>query len=248
MNIENLKNKQRHLPKALLCLSAALALLIAAKVSAFVRNSEQIRNDINLTLNCPGRSDENVKKFHAIYTDASDALKSNNLFMTPMPPKINPVTHVTAVFGDEAYISEKWYKVGDKINDAEITNILPNEVTILWNDREAKLKPFDTVSFDSPSKHASSGKDRYKAKPDKKQKKDNKKFKPERMDERQPKEKLPLSDDERRKRMQEYMKRLTPEQRAKWQERMKTRGSKGSGRSRGGRPDGGSRGFGRPSR
>lgn len=235
MNIDKLKNKKHHIPKTLMCLSGLLALLIGAKVSAFVINSNQIPEKITLALNAPGRSKENIKKYQLKYTEATDALKKKNLFMPPVATKKNPVTRVTAVLGDEVCIADKWYKVGDKINGAEITGIRPNEVTILWNEKESKLKPFDSVVIAAPPKPAA--KDNKKDKSDKKEKKPER---PERIEERRPMGRPQFSDDDRRKRMQEYMKNLSPEERAKMRERMRSRGGSRGG-DRGGRGPRGSR-------
>ncbi|MCF7955625.1 MAG: hypothetical protein K9M75_07480 [Phycisphaerae bacterium] len=239
MNIDNLKNKKRHIPKALLYLSGLLALLIGAKVSAFVINSNQIPENIALALNSPGRSEENIKKYQLKYTEATDALKKKNLFMPPVAQKQNPISQVTAVLGDEVCISDKWYKVGDKVSDAQITGITPNEVTILWNETESKLKPFDMVILAEPPKPTND--DNNKDKSDKKDKKENKQEQPERVEENRPMGRPQFSDEERQKRMQEYMNNLSPEDRARMQERMRSRGGPGGGGSRGG-SDRGSRG------
>jgi len=244
MNIDKLKNKKRHIPKTLMCLSGLLALLIGAKVSAFVINSNQIPEKITLALNSPGRSEENIKKYQLKYTEATDALKKKNLFMPPVAKKKNPVTRVTAVLGDEVCISNKWYKVGDKISDAEITGIMPNEVTIVWNEKESKLKPFDTVVLSAPPKQTTN-KDHNKNKSDKKIKKELKKEPPANMEQRRPMGRPKFSDEERQKRMQEYMNKLSPEDRARMQERMRSRGGSrggGDGGGRGGRGGRGSRG------
>ncbi|MBW8016820.1 MAG: hypothetical protein FVQ82_11585 [Planctomycetes bacterium] len=240
MNLDNLKNKQRHIPKTLLCLSGLLALLIAAKVSAFVIKSNQIPEDIVRALNASGRSEEEIKKYQSIYTGATAALKKKNMFMPPVPPKKNPVTRVTAIFGDEACISNKWYKVGDKIRDAEITKISPNEVTIVWNDKESKLNPFDTVILAAAPKPSSNNNTGRKDKKEKKQPR------PEQMENRQPTEGTGISGNS--KRMQEYMNRLSPEERKRMRERMRSRDSRSGGRPRGGRPRGGSSRGGRPRR
>ena len=237
MNLDNLKNKKQHIPKTLLCLSGLLALLIAAKVSAFVIKSNQIPEDIVRALNASGRSEEEIKKYQSIYTGATAALKKKNLFMPPVPPKKNPVTRVTAIFGDEACISNKWYKVGDTIRDAEITKISPNEVTIVWNDKESKLKPFDTVVLAAAPKPASNNNTDRKEKSDKKDKKEKKQPRPEQMKNR-PMEGSGLSA-ERNKRMQEYMNRLSPEERERMRERMRSRDSRSGGRPRGGSSRGG---------
>jgi len=226
MNMDKLKNKKRHIPKTLMCLSGLLALLIGAKVSAFVINSNQIPEKIALALNSPGRSEENIKKYQLKYTEATDALKKKNLFMPPVAKKKNPVTRVTAVLGNEVCIADKWYKIGDKINDAEITDIMPNEVTILWNEKESKLKPFDSVVIALPPKQTTNKNRNKKDRPVKKEKNPEQ---PEKIQERQPVARPQFSDQERQKRMQEYMNKLSPEDRARMQERMRSRGGSKDG-------------------
>ena len=238
--MSNFKKTQRHIPRALLCLSVLLALLIVAKVSAFVLNANDIPDKIAKTLNAPGRNEENVKKYQAIYTKATTALKKKNLFMPPTPPKRNPVTKVTAIFGDEAMIANKWYKVGDKIQDAEITSISPNLVTVIWNEKETKLQPFDTVVLTAAKKPGSD-----KIKKAKRDKKDKGGPRPDQMRERPPRPGGMPSMEERHKRMQEY-RNMSDEDKAKFREKMKSSRPSGGGRTRGGGTRGGGSRGGRP--
>lgn len=230
--MSNFKKTQRHIPRTLLCLSVLLALLIAAKVSAFVLNANDIPDKIAKTLNAPGRNEENIKKYQAIYTKATTALKKKNLFLPPTPPKRNPVTKVTAIFGDEAMIANKWYKVGDKIQDAEITSISPNLVTVIWNEKETKLQPFDTVVLAAAKKPGSD-----KIKKGRKDIKDKGGPRPDQMGERPPRPGGMASMEERPKRMPER-RNMSDEDKAKFREKMKSRRSSGGGRSRGGRSGG----------
>jgi hypothetical protein len=227
--MSDLKKTQRHIPGTLLCLSVLLALLIAAKVSAFVLNANDIPDKIAKTLNAPGRNEENIKRYQAIYTKATTALKKKNLFLPPTPPKRNPVTKVTAIFGDEAMIANKWYKVGDKIQDAEITSISPNLVTVIWNEKETKLQPFDTVVLAAAKKP---GSDKIK-----KDKEDKGGPRPDQMGERPPRPGGMPSMEERPKRMPER-RNMSDEDKAKFREKMKSRGSNGGGRPRGRRSGG----------
>jgi len=243
LDLKNIINRHQFLSRTLLFLAGCLILLIAAKVSAFVLASNKIPDDIARAISAPQQIQGDVKKYQSRYSDATAALKKKNLFMPPVAQKTNPISRVTAVFGSEAMISNKWYKVGDKIQDAEITNISPNEVTVKWNDKESKLKPFDTVILAAAPKTGSKkNKDRDSEEKDKdkdKDKKDKKEPGPEQADSRQPMRRPMPSEEERRKRMQEYMNNMTPEQRARFEQRRNSRGSRGG-------PGGGSRGGGRP--
>ncbi len=233
MKFEDMKKKQGYIPRALLLLSGLLALLIGAKVYAFVATSKQIPVDLEKILKAPGRNEEKIEKYQSFYTDAVGALKKQNFFMPPKPAMKNPVTRVTAILGDEVCISNKWYKVGDKIQDAKVTSISSNEVTIVWNEKETKLQPFDSVTIAPPPKTPIRENKKKKDKSEKKQKE----HQPEKIEQRQEMRRPGLSDEERRKRMQEYFKNMTPEQRKQFEERRKSRGS--GGRPRGSRRPGG---------
>ena len=75
-----------------------------------------------------------VKDFNAV-----DQLKKHNLF-TKTPPKRNPVSMVNAIAGGEALINGKWYKAGDKIQDAKILAV-DQTVTIEWNGKKYVFNP-----------------------------------------------------------------------------------------------------------
>lgn len=232
MNMEKIKNKRLYIPRTLLAFSGLLGLLIVAKVSAFVMTTGQIPANIEKTLKSPSQVEDNVKKYQSIYSEAAGEMKKKNMFMPPTAAKKNPVTTVTAIFGDEVYISNKWYKVGDKIQDAEITGITSSQVTVVWNGKETRLHPFDSMAVvAAPSTDSGSKKDKYK------KHKEEKIAEMEQRPEPQPMQmgqgngmrRPMLSDEERQKRIQEYMKNLTPEQRAQFEERRRSRGNGGGG-------------------
>ncbi len=70
----------------------------------------------------------------------AETLKKQNLF-APQPPKSHPVGQVSGILGQEVLIQGKWYKVGDKIQDAEITAVEPTLVRIVWDGNETRFKP-----------------------------------------------------------------------------------------------------------
>lgn len=70
-----------------------------------------------------------------------DDLKQNNLFWPT--PEGHPVKAVMGIFGDEAYIDGRWYKVGAKISDAKIIAIDANSVTTEWKGKKQVFRPID---------------------------------------------------------------------------------------------------------
>lgn len=72
--------------------------------------------------------------------------KSNkpSLLLMPLPPLLGSApmftpTVVTAVMNNKAFINGEWYKVGDKVNDQEITSIQPNFVALKEGNRLTML-------------------------------------------------------------------------------------------------------------
>ena len=66
----------------------------------------------------------------------------------PPPPKNNPVTQVTGILDNEAFINNEWHKEGDMIQDAKILSIEPTQVTIEWDGKKTVLRP---LGVDGPS-------------------------------------------------------------------------------------------------
>jgi len=72
-------------------------------------------------------------------------IKKNNFFVKPEPPK-HPVKEVTAIMGKEAFINGKWYKVGDKVSDANVIEITCTKVVIEWQGKKKDFAPIKALS------------------------------------------------------------------------------------------------------
>jgi len=68
-------------------------------------------------------------------------LLANNLFVPKA--QVNTPPQCVAILGDAALFGDKWYKVGDTVENATIQEIGPNFVKVQWNDKEHLLHPFD---------------------------------------------------------------------------------------------------------
>ncbi len=140
---DNLKSIKKHLPRLLLGASLLVGMTTAAKVYAYVTESANIPEKIENTISKQELSEETIKKYQSRYADSAAALKKKNVFMPPVA-KGNPVKQVSAIFGNEVMISDKWYKAGDKIGDAEVIEVTSMAVRIKWNDTETTFYPFDS--------------------------------------------------------------------------------------------------------
>jgi hypothetical protein len=79
----------------------------------------------------------------------TDGLKQKNLFFPP-PQKPSPPSSCQAIFGDEAYIEDKWVKVGDTLRaGAEVKKIEATYVEIEHEGKRKKLAPIAAVTADS---------------------------------------------------------------------------------------------------
>jgi len=212
-------------------LTVLVIVLLAAKVSAFVIKSQQIPTEIASAVKAEKQCQDSAKDYQSNYTKTSDAFKKANFFLVKSVSK-NPVKSVTAVFGDEAMIDDKWYKVGDKIKDAKVKSISPNEVVVVWNDKETSLYPFSKVDVPPAPKQTSSNRNASNRGGDRP---------PDRRTRRNPDDnnrrqmRLELNREDHKNRMRERARNMTPEQRAKFKQRMAERRARGGGRRSGGR-------------
>jgi len=121
-----------------------LGVLTVIKVAGFLaaeaRAERLVRNVI-----AHGKPDCNDLEEHTAKSKAlADELASRNLF-APMQPRRHPVTEVSGILGSEALINDKWYKAGDKIEDATIVSIGPTQVKIAWADSEKIFTPITAM-------------------------------------------------------------------------------------------------------
>ena len=151
MKAEFIKNKKEFISAVLLGLSAVLAVCILIKVAGFfvtsVRAGTLVKKAVIQSKFDPNDSEKFLAKSRAL----ADELKKKNLFVPPEPKK-HPVKQVSGILGNEALIKSKWYKVGDKIGDAEIVAIEPVRVKIKWDGKEKYFAPIGSASVPEPKK------------------------------------------------------------------------------------------------
>ena len=151
MKAEFIKNKKEFISAVLLGLSAVLAVCILIKVAGFfvtsVRAGTLVKKAVVQSKFDPNDSEKFLAKSRAL----ADELKKKNLFVPPEPKK-HPVKQVSGILGNEALIKSKWYKVGDKIGDAEIVAIEPVRVKIKWDGKEKYFAPIGAASAPEPKK------------------------------------------------------------------------------------------------
>lgn len=123
----------------LLAAAVLLGALAFAKVASFVRVQRVIARVESLGRQDPNDLQASVRKAK----ESADALKKSNLFVK-QAAKEHPVKQVDGILGNEVLIANKWYKVGEKIGDAEIVAIAPTEVTIAWDGQKKTFAPIST--------------------------------------------------------------------------------------------------------
>ena len=150
--LDFLKEKKEIVSTALLAVSALSVILMLVKVTSYFVASARAQSTVKRAIK-QSESDEKLVAAHVDgFKKAADALKKDNLF-SPPPPKRNPITAVLGIFGDEALINGKWYKVGDKVADAKILAINPTSVETEWDGKKKTFRPIDAkVSASSGSK------------------------------------------------------------------------------------------------
>ncbi len=131
----------------LLAAAVLLGALVFAKVASFVRTQRAIAQVDSLGRQDPNDLQASVRKAK----ESADALKKENLFVK-RAPKEHPVKQVDGILGNEVLIANKWYKVGEKIGDAEIVAVAPTEVTIAWDGQKKTFAPISggSVSAEPP--------------------------------------------------------------------------------------------------
>ena len=145
MKIDFLKSRKELLPKALLWFSAGLGVVIIINIAGFFvscANASRTIENATAQSQCePNDVKDSIEKYKVI----ANELKKKNLFIPPVPKK-HPVNQVIGILGKEALINGKFYKVGDKIGDANVLAIEPARVKIKWDGKEKWFAPFDAAS------------------------------------------------------------------------------------------------------
>jgi len=140
MNFDYLKGKKELVLVVLFGFSVLSAVLILVKITGYFTASARAENLVKRAVEQNNTETRDTDKYFIKYKLLADALKKNNLFAPP-PPKQHPVKEVPAIFGNEVLINNKWYKVGDMVEDAKITAIGPTKVKIEWEGREKVFAP-----------------------------------------------------------------------------------------------------------
>ena len=145
MKLDYLKEKRELISVVLLGVSAFFAVCILVEVTGFFVASARAEKLVKGALVQSKPDPNDTEKYFTKSKEIVDELKKKNLFAPP-PPKKHPVSQVPAIFGDEALINGKWYKVGDKVGDAKIVAIESTCVRIEWEGKEKVFYPFDVKS------------------------------------------------------------------------------------------------------
>jgi len=148
MNIKSLRVKKEKISVVLLGVAVVLGLATASKTAEFFGNpvsTEKLLGE-SAVLSKP---DSNDAKAHFEQSKkVAGEIKEKNLFI-PKPKRKNPVSGVSGIFGDSAFVNGKWCKVGDKVGDAEVILIEPTYVKIKWDDKEHTYAPLMAMESSS---------------------------------------------------------------------------------------------------
>jgi len=148
----NHPNKKRDIISVgLLGVSAFMGVLILIKVTTFFAAPARAESSVKRAVALSKPNPEEVEKHLAKSKAIADELKKKNLFAPP-PPKQHPVKQVSGILGDEVLINGKWYKAGDKVEDAIIVAVEPTLVRIEWQGSEKVFAPISAVSAPEPKK------------------------------------------------------------------------------------------------
>jgi len=147
---EHLKNKKELIPTVLLGVSVLCGILILVKVTSFFVVSARAESVVKRAIKQNGTDPNNIEKQLASSAAITDELKKNNLFAPPQA-KQHPVKDVSGIFGDQVLIKDKWYNVGETVEDAKIVAIGPTSVTIMWDGKEKSFLPIQAVIVEAKS-------------------------------------------------------------------------------------------------
>lgn len=138
--------RRNWLTVACLGVVALLAVLVLAQIVRYLTESSQARRLLATAFAQSGKDPNDSKLSVDAAKDVANALKKKNLFAKE-PPKEHPIKQVDGILGNEVFIQNKWYKVGDKVGDAKILSISATEVVAEW---EGKKKTFSPMASTAP--------------------------------------------------------------------------------------------------
>ncbi|MHC4569129.1 MAG: hypothetical protein ACYTE3_25640, partial [Planctomycetota bacterium] len=149
MKVDYLKEKKELVATALFAVSALSLVLIVLKVTGFFVTSARAEETVKQAIEQSKPDSDNVGAQFDKIEKVANALKRQNLFSPPAPPR-NPVTAVQGVFGDEALINGKWYEAGKMVGEAKIVAVTPTAVTVEWNGKKTVFNPIDGGASSGP--------------------------------------------------------------------------------------------------
>lgn len=143
-----LQNKREFLPKILLAIAVLSGALTVVKATGLFIASAKAERIVKRAVAWSETDPNDVKSQVAKSKLIADDLKEKNLFWPS--PKEHPVKTVMGIFGDEAYINGRWYKVGAKVGDAKILAIEADSVTTEWDGKKKVFRPIDAGGSPAP--------------------------------------------------------------------------------------------------
>lgn len=126
---------------AFVAAAVLLGALAFAKVASFVRGERVLARVRGMSRQDPNDLQAAMRKA----SESAEALKKGNLFVKTIE-KEHPVKQVDGILGAEVLIGDKWYKAGDKVDDAVILAVASTEVTIEWQGRKQSFAPLASTA------------------------------------------------------------------------------------------------------
>lgn len=130
--------KEAHYDKYLRVFWAILGVCILWQIATVLTRSVFLPGRIKKTLIHYKTGSETGEKDQSASNEKPDIPK--DMFA---PPQKMGELKCSAVLGDEAFINGQWYKVGSRVQEAEIIDINPASVKLLRQEKEIVLIPFD---------------------------------------------------------------------------------------------------------
>jgi hypothetical protein len=148
MKTDYLKNIKELVPKICIVFSVIFAVSMVVKGGSVLGDLSRARALVEDT----AKESQGEIKVSEETSEATKAvveqLRKKNLF-SPVPEKKKAVEKVSGIFGDEALINGKWYKAGDKIEEAEILALEATLVRIKIDGVEKNFYPLTVNGSDA---------------------------------------------------------------------------------------------------
>ncbi len=128
-----IKLKKETVSFVLFCVGAVLVFTVFVKLADFFVSSAKAEGLIKKAFEQEQESKQsaNIDQLCAPSQNIANDLKKRNIFAIGMAQKENPVKNVSGIFGSEVLINGRWYKLGEKVEDAQIVAIEASQVKIL---------------------------------------------------------------------------------------------------------------------